>query len=135
MTHLYPRLQKFPQEGVHLVTYQTGGLKVRQCLYKKTQQKYSGLEQLPYCIPTYNKEIADRNNWRETLSTFRMKWITDERKRSWRTKDLLIVKAILKNWWRGLTYLFMVSTDYSKAGSVNSCILKCRWCRKHHGID
>ena len=124
-----------PKMESNLVTYQTEGLKVRQCLYKKTQQKYSDLVLLPYCMSTYNKEIADRNNWRETLSTFGMKWITDERKRSWGTKDLLIDKAILKNCWRRLTNLFMVSIEYSKAGSMNSCILKCRWSRKHHSID
>ena len=119
----------------NLVTYQTGGLKVRQYLYKKTQQRYSDLELPPYCMPTYTKEIADRNNWRKTLSTSRKKWITDQRKRSWGTKDLLIDKAILKNCWRRLTNLFMVSIDYSKAGTVNSCILKCRCSRKHHRID
>ena len=37
--------------------YQTGGLKVRQCLYKKTQQRYSDLELPPYCMPTLMRKL------------------------------------------------------------------------------
>ena len=29
-------------------------------------------------MPTYNVEIADKNNWGETLSTFGKKWVTGQ---------------------------------------------------------
>ena len=70
---------------------------------------YVDLELAPYCMPTYNVEIADRNNWRETLSTFGKKWITDQRTEMMQKKITWNKRSI--DYWQGVPKELLEKTD------------------------
>ena len=134
ITHLHPRLQKFPEEGVQSGNgpdWRTKGMivLVQKDPTKGTQiLNYHPIAGLPLMWNLLIGIIGEKLYLHLERNELLAKEQKGCRKRSRGTKDQLIIdKAILKNCWRRLTNLFMAWIDYSKMFDVvlYSWRLKC----------